>query len=233
MPLEDRIDLGAQPRTVVVNGDGSTTLTFPVPAATIFALESVYVEVDTSGAGPTTATLTIADQSGQVIATKRQGQTIDAGASGSATWALRLADEAAAAPVGGGIQFDTFPQAGEWLFVETTGPGTTPFGFGIELKPSDGLLVNTPRAMQVFAGQGIGLTATGGNVGLIATGFGSGAAMTADQTIEVGCGVGEMRFDGTEMHLQAFSVDIAMRLAAGKQFIIYDSGGAVLASWGP
>lgn len=233
MPLEDRIDLGAQPRTVVVNGDGTTSLSFPIPAATIFSLESVYVEVDTSGAGPTVATLTIADQSGQVIAKKRQSEAIAAGASGSASWALRLADEAGATPAGGGIQFDTFPQAGEWLFVETTGPGTTPFGFGIELKPSDGLLVNTPRAMQVFAGQGIGLTATGGNVGMHANAAGSNASITADAAIEASCGVGELRFDGTEMHLQAFSVDIAMRLAAGKQFIIYDSGGAVLASWGP
>src|SRR4051812_23253703 len=131
MPLEDRIDLGAQPRSITVNGDGTTSLVFPVPAATIFALESVYVEVDASGAGATTATLTLADQSGQVIARKRQSETIDAGASGSATWALRLADDAGAAiPVGGGIQFDTFPQAGEWLYAETTGPGTTPFGFG-------------------------------------------------------------------------------------------------------
>ena len=32
----------------------------------------------------------------------------------------------------GGIQFETYPQAGEWLYVETTGAGTSPSGYGME-----------------------------------------------------------------------------------------------------
>jgi hypothetical protein len=38
---------------------------------------------------------------------------------------------------GGGIQFDTYPQAGHWLYVETTDATGSPHGYGIELKSAD------------------------------------------------------------------------------------------------
>jgi hypothetical protein len=60
---------------------------------------------------------------------------------------------------GGGIMFDTDPQAGGWLEVETDGPGTTEAGYGIELFDA--------------SGNGIDLTAgSGGNVYLLTTGGG-------------------------------------------------------------
>lgn len=39
---------------------------------------------------------------------------------------------------GGGIQFDTYPQDGQWLYVETTGSDTSPSGFGMEIYDSGG-----------------------------------------------------------------------------------------------
>lgn len=89
-----------EPRTIVVAFETpGPTQSFPLPQGVVFDVEAVFVQVDSTGAGgPVTAELTIAEQSGQVIAKKRQAETIDAGISGSATWALRLADDGASTP---------------------------------------------------------------------------------------------------------------------------------------
>lgn len=88
-----------QPRTIEAPIPGpAQSQSFGLDPGVVFDLEAVYVEIDTSGAGgPVTAELTLLEQSGVVIAKKRQAETVDAGGSGSATWALRLDDEAAAA----------------------------------------------------------------------------------------------------------------------------------------
>jgi hypothetical protein len=76
-------------------GDGSGTLSYTL-ASDSFDVESVYVSVDaTTATGPVTAELTVRDQSGVVIARKKQAATIPAGQAGSATWSLRLDDEGA------------------------------------------------------------------------------------------------------------------------------------------
>jgi hypothetical protein len=92
------------PRSIVVNPTTpSNTLSFALPPGVTIDVESVLAAIDASAAGDTTATLTIADSSGAVIARKAQTQVVAAGTNpGSATWALRLADEQVAAPVSGG-----------------------------------------------------------------------------------------------------------------------------------
>src|SRR4051812_3600093 len=82
-----------QPFTKVVPGNGTDTLTFEVPSFYAVDLESVLANVDASGAGDTTATLTVADQTGEQVAAVAQGRAIAGGGQGRATWALRLADE--------------------------------------------------------------------------------------------------------------------------------------------
>jgi len=85
------------PVTAKGQADGTTTASFVIPQ-TGLDVESVYVTIDASGAaGAVTAELTVQDQSGAVIAKKPQLETVDAGLTGSATWALRLTDDAAAA----------------------------------------------------------------------------------------------------------------------------------------
>ena len=80
--------------TAKVPGAGTNTLSFTVPLAGL-DVESVVALVDASGAaGPITAELTITDQSGVVIANKPQVSTILNSGTGSATWALRLDDNA-------------------------------------------------------------------------------------------------------------------------------------------
>lgn len=92
----------AEPRTIVVgSGNLGASASFEVPAGVRFDVEAVYVEVDASGGGATTAELTVSEQSGEVIAKKQQGRTISG--VGSATWALRLDDEDTATPSGGSM----------------------------------------------------------------------------------------------------------------------------------
>lgn len=77
----------------VVKGQGTNTLTFTLPGTPQYAIESVIATVDNGAGADTGAVLTMKDTDGTVIAKKRQGQEIDAGATTTATWALRLTDE--------------------------------------------------------------------------------------------------------------------------------------------
>lgn len=89
-----------QPRTIVAEIPGPQQgQQFVFDQTVTFDLESVYIECDTSGAGgPVGARLTILEQSGVVIAKKLQAEKMDVSAPPtSATWALRLADDAAGA----------------------------------------------------------------------------------------------------------------------------------------
>lgn len=79
----------------VVNGTQLGSYTLPLLGT--FRVESVVAQIDASAAPAVTPTVRVKDKSGAVIATKRQSSTIPAGDTGSATWALRLADEAPAA----------------------------------------------------------------------------------------------------------------------------------------
>lgn len=90
----------AGPRTITVPGDGTNTLSVTLPPGVTLDVQAVLANIDAAGAGDTLAELTIAEQAGVVIATKRQGEPIPAGDTGTATWALRLDDEAAAVSSG-------------------------------------------------------------------------------------------------------------------------------------
>ncbi len=95
----------SEPRTINLPGSGTDTQQHELAPGLLQYVESVYVEIDNSGGGDARPTLTLAEQSGVVIAKKRQGEAIGGGNSGSATWALRLTDELtlATSPI---VQFD-------------------------------------------------------------------------------------------------------------------------------
>jgi len=84
---------GSEPRTIVLAGDGTSVASYRLAPGVLQYVQSVLAEVDASGAGPVRPTLRVSEQSGVVIATKRQGQPIPSGDTGTATWALRLTDE--------------------------------------------------------------------------------------------------------------------------------------------
>jgi len=59
---------------------------------------------------------------------------------------------------GGGIQFDSYPQDGQWLYLETDGPDTSPSGYGVEVFDA--------------SGNGVDLASAGGQVTIQTTGAG-------------------------------------------------------------
>lgn len=72
-------------------GIGTQTATFTLPTTRNLSVESVFAAIDNASTSEVTPEVTVRDAAGQVIATVRQSEAIDAGITGSATWALRLA----------------------------------------------------------------------------------------------------------------------------------------------
>lgn len=89
------LDFGGSVDSNLVQGLGTNSVTFTMPGNVGLAVESVLATINNTAGGVTTAKLTIRDQSGEVIATKPQRDTIPAGDTGTATWALRLGDDGA------------------------------------------------------------------------------------------------------------------------------------------
>jgi len=86
--------MGTEPRTIQVGISGTSAVeSYTLAPGLAQFVESVYVEIDNTAGGDAQPLVTLSDQSGVVIAKKRQGGTIAGGDTGSSTWALRLADE--------------------------------------------------------------------------------------------------------------------------------------------
>src|SRR6185312_3436643 len=61
-------------------------------------------------------------------------------------------------PGGGGLQFDTYPQAGQYLYLETDGSDTSPSGYGQEFYDESGNGISHA----VSGGGNLDLSVTGG-----------------------------------------------------------------------
>ena len=106
-------DSSADASSNLVQGVGSNTVTFTMPKNVAIKVESVVATVDNSAGGATTGKITVKDNSGQVIGTNTQGDTIPAADSGTATFALGLAS------TGGQIRYGRV-NSGNWLDIHTT-----------------------------------------------------------------------------------------------------------------
>lgn len=86
---------------------------------------------------------------------------------------------------GGGIQFDTSPQAGDWLYMETHDSAGAPGGYGIDLKTTEGgIQLYADSVLNTNSHEGTFITDDGPTgIRLVATGEGSGF------------GAGELRLD--------------------------------------
>lgn len=88
-------DPDAQPRTIVLTDDGAGAIEYQVPEGVALKVESVVADVSAllADAQPT---LKIVAPGGVVIAEKRQSDRVETSITfGTATWALRLADDGA------------------------------------------------------------------------------------------------------------------------------------------
>jgi hypothetical protein len=137
----------ADRQTKIIGGDGTQALAFTLDPGLFQYVQSVLVEVDTSGSGDVQPTLSVQTVNGVPIADKQQGLAIDGGGAGRATWALRLTDEGQ-----GGLRYH-FVNDGDWVYVEADDasglPGITGNtgyligDFGIYLTAAHGILLST------------------------------------------------------------------------------------------
>jgi hypothetical protein len=135
---------------VPLAGDGFAPQAYTVPGTVELDLTAVRADFDGSGAsGDFFPVVEILDSSGNIMA-QAVGSTVAAGGSASVTFAPFLRSAAAAA--GGGIQFDTQPQAGQFLYAEADGPGTTADGYAIQLSDPNGNGIGLTSP--IFAGFG-------------------------------------------------------------------------------
>lgn len=137
--------------------NGSELGSYTLPLLGTFRVESVVAAIDGTAAGDVKPVLRVRDKSGAVIATKRQSDVIPAGDTGSATWALRLVDEAPAPappPAPSGLEFTANgvygpANSGDGLNVTTTtGTGvnfnTGPGNFFIQAGGGTTLAIFSP-----------------------------------------------------------------------------------------
>lgn len=114
--MADLADKSGSAGSNLVQGTGTATATFPMPGSVQVDVESVVATIDNTAGGATTATLVVRDSSGEVVATKRMGDTFPAGDTGTVTFSLRNSDSDA----GNGIRFDV-ENVGDWLHVTANG----------------------------------------------------------------------------------------------------------------
>jgi hypothetical protein len=100
-------DSGMLAGSNIVTGVGTASAQFTLPGSPLYIVQSVVATVDNTAGGATTATLTFADTNGEVIAKRPQGDTIPAGDTGTATFALRLSASGAS-----GIRFNKTNRGG-------------------------------------------------------------------------------------------------------------------------
>jgi len=83
---------------------------------------------------------------------------------------------------GGGIQFDTYPQSGGWLYAETTDTGGGPESYGIELTDLTGNGIAL-KSIPIYLGDIDGDLANG--LKIVITGSGIRITLTGSQTLQV------------------------------------------------
>lgn len=142
-------DIGGDAGSNIVQGAGTSSRTYTLPSNVGQTVESVVATINNAAGGEQTVTMTIQDSSGEVIATRVQPDTIPAGDTGTATFALRLADD-----LGGAIRFRKV-NTGQWLEVKTTGEGGDfGSGWGITLIAQSKGIVLDATGLSFFSDNG-------------------------------------------------------------------------------
>ena len=103
-------------------GSSPAPLPYTVPGAQEIILKTLYAEFDGTGAAsPWLPCIRIRAPGGGVVGEFIAQSPVAAGSSADVSWSPFLVG------AGSGIQFDTYPQSGDWLEVATTGVHTSGF----------------------------------------------------------------------------------------------------------
>jgi hypothetical protein len=161
---------------ILVTGQAAAPAQFKIPGNGQVQPKAVFAHYDGTGAGGAfLPALKVVSDAGETVGIYAGDTQIAAGASADVSWFPHL--RAAASSAGTGIQFDTDPQNGTFLFVETTGsnPDLSDASIQFENSGSDGI-----QLLDEGAG-GISLVATADG-GVLVQNQGAGASnLTIEQ----------------------------------------------------
>src|ERR1041385_7987643 len=101
------VDAGPGAGSNLVSGEAGNSLTFTLPSSPRYAVQSVVATVDNTAGATTTATLTMADSNGAVIADRPQAASVAAADTGRVTWALGLTDTGQVSSASAWVLLDT------------------------------------------------------------------------------------------------------------------------------
>jgi hypothetical protein len=152
------------------NPPGDAPYSYEVPASLEVQPYTSTATFDGTGAGGSfVPTLSIYSQSGALLASVFPvGVVMSPGDVAEVTWLPPFGSAPSASPAGGGIKFDTHPQGGTWLYVETDGPAAGPNGYGMDFEDDSGNGLNLQSTTVVSINStdpsidGIELQAAGG-----------------------------------------------------------------------
>jgi hypothetical protein len=164
----------ADPYVFTQTGTFTAPFNFDVPASLEVRPETAHARFDGTGAGGDfLACLSFYDNNDNLICRQFDPNVVQAGDVADVSFIPPFGSAASSSGTGTGIQFDTFPQTGDWLEISTTGerPTTT---LGVNISATDGNVnIGTTHSS---AGGVLDLIAdgTGANANLIATGANNG-----------------------------------------------------------
>lgn len=120
------------------NPPGPAPYTYEVPASLEVQPYTSTATFDGTGAGGNfVPVLSLYSQTGALLASVFPvGVVMAPGDIAEVTWLPPFGSAPSAAPASGGIQYDTYPQTGDWLYSDTTDPTGSPNGFGTDIEDS-------------------------------------------------------------------------------------------------
>jgi hypothetical protein len=190
-------------------GTSAVPLDYMVPGGPSLALIAVKADFDGTSSGVDFVPMVeIISPAGDVMAFGK-GEKVLAGGSVTQTFAPFLRG-AATQTAGGGIKFDTYPQLGDWLYVETNNAAGSPNGYGTEIYDSsaggDGIRIHSDNGdLQFFCGgtanfSGVAVTISSGVGGTIVAG--SVLTLSTSSTVKM------VQQAGGGLGGQEFSIDV-------------------------
>ena len=212
--MAELIDFGGDASSNLVAGLGTNQAVFTMPSNVGIKVQSVVATINNGTASDVTATVVVRDQSGQVIATRRQADVIPSGDVGTATWALRLGDNGGG---GGDIRFNRV-NTGSWLTITTTraGPGDA---LSITTTNSAGMNIQSDGVLSEFAD---GSYSIGGNADLLMQFSGDVNIQPSNDFLAQPLGNALVDALGS-LTLRGDTVDITLR--GTSDLTVYDSSG--------
>lgn len=236
-------------------GSQAAPYTFTVPATLEVQVDSATATFDGTGAGGSfLPVMSFYSPSGVLIARMPlQSSALAAGAVEEVSWFPFAPVVSGMSPSGGGIQFDTKPQDGGYLYVETDGPHPAPNTASMELFDTDaGIFIHESAGTGIVlagagatsynvGGGGLQFAAATGGVTIVTD---SGATLTIDSdgTLNVNGGTntaltagntssGSVTISATGGGVNVNpGTDATFNLTANKAVIVKDAGGDAIFS---